>query len=446
MARFLITVWSFETHLEPNFAVADALTKAGHEVAFYCGFRGAREAVALGFQAFPFHSLSEEVADRNVAGILESRKRPWKTGKYWSNFLVSQMTNQVEDLQAILRDWHPDVLIADMTMLAPFTILHELEKVPVAVLSHVGYCMYPGLEGPVAGRAMPPRRTARERLRAWIIAALANYVTREVPRGIDRMRRRYGLDPLRLRVVEYHGTVPLLLIPTVPELDYKRRDLPPVVHYVGMCPWPPAKPVAVERGARDQVIVEEGSLYTSEPTLLRVAAQALNGLDCDVRIIAGKGRAGKGGDLAALQIGALGPRVTVETWRPLNQVLSRAKLVVSTGNTESVLTALGCNVPVVVAPSILDQAEIGMRVQEFGAGVSLPAALCKASALRSAVQRVLGDASFSRQATLAGALLSTHDGPAEAVQHLERLIPRRNSAPAPRRGAKDAVNRAVTRT
>ncbi len=405
MSRFLLAVWSLESHVNPNLALAAALRDAGHQVAFYAGAKATPEIEQNGFQVFPFERLNEKIASAQFAALLEDQKNARKLSQHFSDLLVSQLDPQVEDLNAILDTWHPDVLVTDMAMVAPFAILHDLGRVRVAVLSHVGYCMLPGAQGPVPGRAMPPRLSRGSKLRAWAIQSAANFITREVPRAIDAARLRYGLKPTRRRVTEWHSRAGLLLIPSVQELDYNRTDLPTVVRYVGAISWPPS----VQSVPEPRVIaVEEGGYYRAEPFLLRAAIAAFRNSNYVVKLSPGR-------DRGIALLGLLPANISFQQDAP------EASLVITTGNTESILRALSRGIPVIVVPSLLDQTEMAWRVKLFGAGEYLREEECSAELLLQTATALLNQEVYKRCAASARALIDSRGGPREAVRLLEQL-------------------------
>jgi UDP:flavonoid glycosyltransferase YjiC (YdhE family) len=418
MPRFLFAVWSFETHVDPFIAVASALRDQGDQVAFYAGPRAGSDANAQGFRVFPFTAVSEKLADAHVAGILADRRSPRKLGQRWYDFLISQLPAQYNDLVHIVREWHPDVIVSDMAMLAPFVAVQESKRVPVAVLSHVGYCMSPGPQGPVPGRAFPPDRTGMTAVRAKITRSLSAFVTRSVPRGIDAFRSSVGLKPTGLRVVDYYGRAPLFLIPTVPELDYDRRDLPRGAAYCGPCFWPPVEASPTAPGRR--IIVNEGSLHTVEPTLLRAAVEAFRDSDRELVIIAGKHR-----DLATLELGQPGKNTRVLPWQAVTAELAGTSLLITTGNTESVLSAFLRGIPVLVAPSILDQSELAWRTKWFGAGDFIPEPQLTPARLQRMADRIMNQGEYAERARDASAALGRYRGPGQAADFLRQLARRK---------------------
>jgi UDP:flavonoid glycosyltransferase YjiC (YdhE family) len=385
MARFLLTLWPFETHLHPNLALAHSLRRAGHEVAFYTGNRARAAVEGEGFRCFPFRAVNERDAEAQVDIIVSERLRPWRLRRAWREFLLGALPQQLQDIEAILSEWLPDSIVCDLALWGPILVIQEARHIPVAAFSHIGYCIVPGGEG--------------KGWRRKLLARLVNLITAAVPREANELRRGYGLPPLGMRVTEFVGTLPLLLIPSSAEFDSARANLPASVHYVGPCSWP-ACPARMETGTR--VVVHEGTLYAPRLTMLRAAQSALPG----ARIIAGKGRALNG----------------FESWRPLGGVLEDAGVLVTNGNTEDVMEALRRGVPLVVVPSILDQSEMGWRVEASGAGLRLAERRCTPRRLRAAVERVLGDPAFRKNAQRMAAGLARHRGAAEAAELLGTLV------------------------
>lgn len=414
MAKFLLAVWSFDTHLDSFLSVGSALREHGHEVAFYAGPHAAAEVTSLGFRVFPFENVDESLAERSVAGILADRARPPRLRQHWHDFLIAQLPGQFEDFKRLTAKWRPDVIVCDMVMLAPFVSLQDLGFAPTAVLSHVGYCMSPGPRGPVSGGAFPPERKGIQRLRAAVTRSIANLVTSNIPSGIDSFRKSLGLPAQELRVVEWYARAALYLIPSARELDFDRRDVPPNVRYVGPCLWPPLQGRDVSlQGSR--IVVDEGSFHTAEPVLLQAAVQAFRESDREFVIIAGKRRSG------AMNIGDPGPKGRIVSWRPVDDELDGAALLVTNGNTESVLTGLARGIPVLAVPSILDQAELALRAKRSGAGEVIEQRVLSARSLRDCAIGMLTDPAYRQNAQRACSQIASYRGTAEAVSHLVQV-------------------------
>ena len=85
------------------------------------------------------------------------------------------------------------------------------------------------------------------------------------------------------------------------------------------------------------------------------------------------------------------------------------------------MTVLAAGVPLVVVPTEWDKPENAQRVVEAGAGLRLAPARLTPGRLRTAVERVLEDPSFRRNAQRLATDLGRYAGPARAAELLERL-------------------------
>jgi UDP:flavonoid glycosyltransferase YjiC (YdhE family) len=94
-------------------------------------------------------------------------------------------------------------------------------------------------------------------------------------------------------------------------------------------------------------------------------------------------------------LGTLPHNVHVEAWVPQRDVLAHATAVVGHGGYGTTLGTLAAGLPSVLVPLFADQPFNARRVEEVGAGLSVPA---EADAIRSALEKVLADTSFRNAA------------------------------------------------
>ena len=100
---------------------------------------------------------------------------------------------------------------------------------------------------------------------------------------------------------------------------------------------------------------------------------------------------------------------------PQLEVLGRASAFVTHGGMNSVSESLYHGVPVVVIPQVGEQAIVGRRVEELGAGLYLAKAEATAEKLRESVRRLLAEERFGRQAAVVGESFQTAGGVARAA-------------------------------
>jgi MGT family glycosyltransferase len=430
MARLLLTVWPFPTHLHPFMALAHAARLRGHQVAFYSGGKGVATLAREGLQCFPFCEVDWGRVTQTVDTLIAERRNPARLRHLWSQFLVETIPAQVRDLEEVLAHWPADAVICDLAMWAPLLVMHERHGIQVVPFSHLANCILPGLEHPLAGLGLPRARPGIQGLMAHLAVRAVQLVTAHTWSTANAVRRTYGLAPLRMSVTSFSATLPLYLVPSAPEFDEHRRDLPPSVHYVGPCLWDKhrgqAAPAWTKEIPSDRpcVVVDEGALYTREPRVLELAARGLAGLPLTTILLAGHGR-----DMESLDVGPLASNTLLTPHAPLSDVLSRAQVFVTNGNSESVLAAVLAGLPMVVLPSIWDQAALARRVEETGVGLRLSSRSCTPERLQWAVQRVLHEPSFRANAAAMGTALARRGGPTCAVHLIEELL-QQKSPPA----------------
>jgi MGT family glycosyltransferase len=229
----------------------------------------------------------------------------------------------------------------------------------------------------------------------------------------------------------FTGKLPLYLIPSVPELDYNRRDQRDNVHYVGPCVWTrPSGAAAPEwlnqlSTARPWVHATEGTAQYQEPFLLRATAEGLSGLPAEVILTTGQNR-----DPAELGLNNVPANVHVARWLSHEDFLPRCSVFVTTGGAASVLASLQAGVPLLVVPTFWDKSDNAQRVVEAGVGLRLAPRRCTPARVQAAVMRLLQEPHFARNARRIAERFREARGPLRAAELLEKLAQGRASPSA----------------
>jgi MGT family glycosyltransferase len=447
MARFLLAMWPFSGHVHPNLAVAHALRQDGHEVAFYTGASARTMVQREGFHVFPFQRVAQRIAglldghNGNRSADVDSAELYHRLTEHYTaahdagpfaaarqfkamylDWFLGTVPDQVSDLQTILDEWQPSVLVCDPFMWGPTLILSETQSVPIAVFSYFAGCLLPGPDAPPFALGLPAPRNTRTRLLAGAAHSVRDLFSRDIRRRADDVRRAYGLQPLSMPVLEWAGQMPLYLVASAPEFDYQRADLPPSVQYVGPCLWdkpgsePPPSWLADLPQEPPIVYVSEGTAQVRDPILLRAAVRGLKDLPVQVIITIGRHR-----EIADLALGSLAPNIRIEQWVSHSDLFPKASLAVVHGGSGTVLSALEAGLPLVITARQWDQLENAQRVVEAGVGLRLAPSQCTPDRLRAAVERVLSEPSFRQNARNLAANLARYGGPNRAAELLETL-------------------------
>ncbi|HYI20345.1 MAG TPA: glycosyltransferase [Solirubrobacteraceae bacterium] len=424
--RILFACWPFEGHVFPQMRLALTLRERGAEVAFFTGSRLSDVVAAQDIPVFGLGRVEgawQAVHDREraVGGRAQSRRVAHEAFRRW---LVESIPDQVAELHALIRDWRPDVIVADASMWGPSLILHESEPIPVALAAPLIYAVVPGPDAPPPGSRMPRPTDARGRARARAFTRITDLVARGTRTRIDHLRAQHGLEPMGRSINAQLARLPLYLVASIPELDYSRRDLPSGVHYVGPLQWHPPDPPGTTAwldeipAARPWVHVTEGTSHYQDPFVLRSAAAGLAGGPYEAILTTGRDR-----DPARLGLPEA-PNVHVTTWAAHDELLPRCDVVVTTGGAGSVMACVRAGVPMVLVPTTWDKPDHARRMVDAGVAVRLSPRRCSPESLRAAVEQVLGDPRFRATARQHAQRLAAAPGPDGAAALVEALVPR----------------------
>jgi MGT family glycosyltransferase len=426
MARILIAAWPFAGHINPCLALAIELQRRGHEVAFYTGRSAERSLVGQGLALFPFTAVDEAAVHRTVfSPVSTDWTNPSRLLAVLRAWLLDTLPGQVLDLERILDRWSPDAVLSDVSLWAPGLVLAEKRGFDLGICSFALGCMIPGPEAPPWGIGLPPGRTPWHRMVNRAIGWLADRQASGLRDQTNRLRRQYGLAPLTEPVHAHLGRVALYLVPSIPELDYGRRDLPASVHYVGpltrVSPDPADRPewLSEASGPGPLVHVCEGTLHAQDPFLLRAAALGLSDRPCRVIMTTGPHRRP-----SELGLESFGANIRIEQWVPHDALLPLTDLVITTGGAGTTLSALKAGIPLILTPTEWDKFDNAQRVVEAGAGIRLAPRRCSPRNLRRAVDRVLGEATFGAQARRLAKRLIEPGGAARAAELVEQHLVR----------------------
>ncbi len=381
-----------------------------------------------GLTVLGFSRLDERRAQDAVAAI-EGGFRPGRPGgrkllAAFRDWLVETIPDQIADLEPVIEEWQPDVLVCDLSMWAPQVVLWEKLGVQVALSSTFMGPLIPGPDAPAWGLGMPAPRTSAQRAAARGITRVTELLGMPLRKRVDALRAEHGLPPMGCSVNRFTARLPLYLVGSVPELDYDRRDLPPSVHYVGASHWHPVPDESTETflrtvpPGRPWVHVTESTVHTSDPFILRAAASGLGDAPVEAILTTGGHR-----DPASLGLGIPARNIHVARWLSHPELLRRCSVVVTAGGQATILSALAAGVPLVVVPTTWDKPDNAQRVVAAGAGIRLAPKRCKPEALLTAVLDVLGDLSYAAAAKRLAARLHEAPGAVRAAELLEGLVP-----------------------
>jgi len=156
------------------------------------------------------------------------------------------------------------------------------------------------------------------------------------------------------------------------------------------------------------VYVSLGTLFNADPTFYRKCFDAFRGQDLQVIL-------SNGTQIAMDTLGTSPPNFIVRAHVPQLEVLERAAAFVTHGGMNSVSESLYHGVPVLVIPQVGEQAIVGRRAEQLGAGLYLAKEDVTADRLRESVARLLSDERFREQASAVSESFQASGGVARAA-------------------------------
>ena len=431
-SRVLLACWPFVGHISPTMAIALALKGRGHDVAIYTGHTVQAAVEAEGITVFPFRHLDEAhaydlVARMDVAGP-KQRPKIRDIASTFREWFAETIPDQVSDLESIVDDWKPDVIITETAMWGPVVVLWEKTKIPVVMMSTMLSCLIPGPGAPISALGMPPAKTSPQRLIGALINTITGFAGKGMRQRVDEIRAEYGLAPLKYTVNQFTAQLPLYLVGNVPEFDFSRNDLPSTVKYVGPLQWrrmaEPTDPSWLDRIPTDRpwIHVTESTLRYGEPFVLRAAESGMSDGTYELIVASGTHR-----EIDSLDTTGSSEHVHVAQWIDHEKLLPRCAAMVSTGGAGTIMAAILAGIPQVVIPTAWDKPDNALRISESGTGIWLAPKDCSPQRLRAAVDEVVGDPAYAENTNRIRNLLINAPGPEGAADLVENLLDRPNA-------------------
>ena len=370
-------------HFNPMAPLALAFEAAGHRVAVATDPGFAPHVRAVGFEAFPA-GLDMSVAMAKLYRTVPNWRDipPWEQVKYIypGVFGGVRIEPMLADLERIISDWHPDLLIHDS---AELTGAIAAEAAGIAHAEH-----------------------AFGVIRPW---ALSDRPTETV----EAVCRRLGLrnPPLSAIAGELYldPCPPPLQLPSAADVPHRLAIRP-----VGFDDAPGAAVPAwlEEPRERPLVYVTLGTEFNKRSDIYRTILDGLDGEPWDVLVTIGlRGEPSLLGEVPA--------NVRVERWVPQSWLLPRCAAFVSHGGSGALLGAVGAGVPMLAIPQGADQFVNAERIVATGMGRRLLPAELEPAAVRDAVRALVEDPGYREAARAIQAGLATMPPPEALVPALE---------------------------
>ncbi|PMR72550.1 glycosyl transferase [Billgrantia endophytica] len=391
-------------HVNPSAPLVRELIRRGIDVTFYATeeFRAVAEQAGATFRAYPDGTISSKViADANAHG---------GSAKVVQRLLEATQT-LLPLLESELREDPPDAIMFDSNALWGRMLATSLRRPAISLMTTI-------LVNASAFRSL----TVRECLAVVWETATSLPGTLGARR---RLLRSPGRDLLPSSpMFPARGDLTIFPIPAWIQPPDDRCDASS--HFVG--PSIDAAPHSeeidrqLERLLEDGtplVLVSLGTLHRGGEDFFRSCIDAFAALPANVLLVVGRA-------MGPADFESVSSNIVVRAVVPQLTVLRQAAVFVTHGGMNSVMEGLHFEVPMVVIPQQVEQFLIGQAVADRGAGLVLRQHLSgqKVSTreLRTTVETLLDDSSYTASARTLAATLHEGGGAMEAADLIERLL------------------------
>ncbi|TDD23384.1 glycosyltransferase [Nonomuraea diastatica] len=414
---FLFATWAGGGAVPPVLSVARALRERGHSVRVLADRSLHEEVAAIGVEPIAWTTAPQgDPADpaTDVIRDFEARTPLGEFSRLRDRIVCGPAADYARDTLAELRARPANVLVAEHLLLGALTG-GEAAGIPVASLVTTLY-PFPTPGGPPPGPGLAPATGMLGHLRDRVLARL---VLKPWERGLPALnaaRVAHGLAPLG-SVIDAFDRVNRLLVLSPRVLDYPGRRFPAHVRHVGPRLDDPAWAGELELPAGDAPLALVGlsSSFMDQHTVLERIAEALGTLP-----VRGLLTTGPAVDPAAVRAPG---NVLVTRAAPHGIALRHAAVTITHAGHGTAVKSLAAGVPLVCMPLGRDQREVARHVEHAGAGITVSKSSSPRTIAR-AVDRVLHDPSYRREAQRLGVEIAAETATDRAVTELEALAER----------------------
>lgn len=421
MARIAILALEHAGHQIPTGSLGLAMQRRGHDVTVVALPSARTFAEQLGLSFVPLAPETSAVPRRmGLKERLRGLLRYQALGPVQLR-LVEHAELTFRHAPGVLRELGAEAMIVDQNPLSGATIAEHLDLPYVTVFSALMGHEEPDV--PPLFKSWPYELGWRARWRNRIGNLGMSLYNRALVRHINRQRAAWGLPPRRGKCGHYSPYAQIS--PMLSELDFPRRQLPDVCHYVGSLgasrpesdqdfPWN-------RLDGRRLVFASVGTVKSPKNAeILRLIVAACRGVDVQLVLALGKWRDKFGNERDVL--GEIESSSIVVDYAPQLALLRRAALLITHAGQNTVMEAVAAGVPMVALPRNADQPGVAARVAHAGVGLMHSPKQLDAAALRGKIERVLHDESFRRRAAELREASVRAGGAARAAEIFERVI------------------------
>jgi MGT family glycosyltransferase len=412
----VLSGWS-PGHLNPIFALAYELKQRDHQITAFNLLDVEAKAVsakisfcALGESEFPKRSLPKMAARLGQMKGLSALRQTVKDGCLAANVFL-------RDAPGAIKKAGVEVLLIDQAWLEGETIAEILD---IPFISVCGALMFN------AEISVPPNITTWNYDPSWLglLRNLVGYsllyypIVRPIIKTVNQHRQLWKLPPYSFFSTNPYSKL-LQLSQQPAEFEFPRRELPSVFHFTGPYSNPASRepvPFPYEKLTGQPLIYASmGTLQNRLLWVFQMIAEACVELDVQLVIALGGGTSPE-------SLPEFPGNTIVVGYAPQLELLQRATLTITHAGMNTTLESLSNGVPMVAIPISQEQPGIAARIAWTGTGEVVTLSRLSVPRLRAAIQRVLTEDSYRKNALRMHEAIRRAGGVSRAADLIEQVV------------------------
>ncbi|BBD66902.1 glycosyl transferase family protein [Nostoc commune NIES-4072] len=402
-------------HLNPMTTLGHELKKRGHRVTLFGILDAQSKTLAAGLE---FWAIGESEFPRGVMAQLFAQLGKLSglaALRYTIAWIEKMAAMFLREAPQALKEAGVEALLVDQVSPEGGTIAEFLG------IPFVSVCNAMMINRDVS---VPPFNTSWSYSSTWwallrnrVGYELLNYVGRPIREVIDEYRREWKLPPHFSANDSYSQLAQISQQPA--ELEFPRENLPNSFHFTGPYHHTVTRePVSFPFEKLSGQPLIYASMGTVQNRLLRIFnffAEACNELNAQLVI-------SLGGSATPESLQELPGNPLVVGYAPQLELLQKATLTITHAGMNTTLESLSNGVPMVAIPITNDQPGVAARLVWAGAGEMIPLNRLNVPRLRAAIQKVLTEDSYKKNAVRLQEAIQKAGGVSRAIDIVEQVV------------------------
>ncbi|MEC4817444.1 MAG: glycosyltransferase [Scytonema sp. PMC 1069.18] len=415
MAHYGLICPAASGHLNPMTTLGYELQKRGHRVTLFGILDAQPKALAAGleFQVvgesdFPLGAMKEIFTQLGkLSGLAALR--------YTVNSIKQTTQVNLRDLPTLVKLAGVEALIVDQVSPEGGSIA-ELVGIPF-ISCACALMINRDISVPPFNSSWSYSPAQWAKLRNWVGYKLLNQVGKPIREVLSEYRHQWNLPPHSSPNDSYSQLAQLSQQPA--EFEFPRQNLPDCFHFTGAYNNPATReptPFPFEKLTGQPLIY--ASMGTIQNRLLKIFhcfAEACSELDVQLVI-------SLGGSASPEVLQGLPGQPLVVGYAPQIELLEKTALTITHAGMNTTLESLTKGVPMVAIPIANDQPGVASRIVWSGCGEAINLKKLNVSGLRTAIQKVLTEENYQKNALRLQNAIKRAGGVSRAADIVEQVV------------------------